>query len=157
MYDFLFLFALYVIYFWLVEFTPSFILNIQTNRLYKKNLKMLMDSRDEYQKHLQENKKDTLYIDSVKGMDKVIKKLKENRNMVLKLIGRYQDGKKNYRRVLKIWKEFLTNLEEYNNAWLNKYLGMSEVMDEDRQIELRNKLLTGEKTLKEISESIFTP
>lgn len=118
---------------------------------------MLTDSRDESQKHLEENKKDTLYIDSVKGKDEVIKNLKENRNMVLKLIAKYQDGNKNYRRVLKIWKEFLTNLEEYNNAWLDKYLGMSEIMDEDRQIELRNKLLTGEKTLKEISESIFIP
>ncbi|KKR52174.1 MAG: hypothetical protein UU02_C0013G0008 [Candidatus Woesebacteria bacterium GW2011_GWA1_40_43] len=144
------------VYFWLFEFTPISILTYQTNKLYKKNLKMITDSRDADLKHLEKKKDDELYKESLEVMEKEIKGLQENRNEVLKIIGKYQDANKKYRNVLKIWREFLTNLEEYNNARLDSYVGMDEIMSNDRQIELRNKLLTGEKIIKEISTSIFT-
>ena len=117
---------------------------------------MITDSRDADLKHLEKKKDDELYKESLEVMEKEIKGLQENRNEVLKIIGKYQDANKKYRNVLKIWREFLTNLEEYNNARLDSYVGMDEIMSNDRQIELRNKLLTGEKIIKEISTSIFT-
>ena len=152
-----FFLILYGVYVWLVGFTPIFILNIQTNKLYKKNLKMLLDSKNDDQKRLEEekNKNNSILVDAIKGLDKEIKDLKENRNTVLKLIAKYQDNNKNYRGVLKIWKEFLSNLREYNGARFNGLVAMYEIMSEERQIELRNKLLAGEKILKEISSSIF--
>jgi flagellar basal body rod protein FlgF len=118
---------------------------------------MLLDSKNDGQKRLEEekNKNNSILVDAIKGLDKEIKDLKENRNTVLKLIAKYQDNNKNYRGVLKIWKEFLSNLREYNGARFNGLVAMYEIMSEERQIELRNKLLAGEKILKEISSSIF--
>lgn len=136
--------------------TPIFYLNIQTNKLFKKNLKILNEARNRFKEHLEEKNNDSksLSFEAVKAMEKEIKDFKKERDSFLKLIIKYQDENKNYRDVLKIWRDYLLNLEEYNNADKDPYLSIYEIMSDAKIIDLENKLTATKKTLKEVSERI---
>lgn len=152
---FIFIFVMIGV-FWDI-YTPIFYLNIQTNKLFRKNLKILNEARNRFKEHLEEKNNDpkSLPFGAVKAMEKEIKDFKEERNVFLKLIAKYQDENKNYRDVLKIWRDYLSNLEIYNDADKDPYLAIYELMSDAKRIDLENKLSAAKKTLKEISERIF--
>jgi len=138
-------------------YTPIFYLNIQTNKLFKKNLRILNEAKDRFREHLEEKNNDpkSLPFGAVKAMEKEINDLKEERNVFLRLIAKYQDENKNCRDILKIWRDYLSILEEYNNADKDPYLGIYELMSNAKRIDLENRLTAAKKTLKEISDEKY--
>lgn len=135
-------------------YTPIFYLKIQTNKLFKKNLKILDEARDRPKDWAERKDKDakSLYLEAVAAVEKEIADLKDERNSVLKLTVKLQDENKNCRDLLKMWREYLTNLEIYNNAAYDPYLGIFELMSDIKRIDLENKLSAAKKTIKEISD-----
>lgn len=153
--EFLIFFVVLFLFEILKQNPPVIFLNYSSDRLYKKILGFLKKNLDKYETQLKE--KDESSISSKKQIkefisntEKEIKNLKELRDVVYQLIGKYQDKSKKYNHIVKIWVEYLQIYEELEDANSHDEVGVLDIIGWDNMRIKQLKMDANEKALKEL-------
>lgn len=147
------LLGIYVIIAAIYEYPPYYYLNYRASALYRQTLADLNKALKKAKLDEQNNKnpKNDMYKQIIKARQDEIAHTKELRDLVMLLIGKYQDSKKGYRRVLKVWISWLKIANEYAHTNADEVTGW-EFYGLDKQVENNFKLTAYEGILKELSK-----